>query len=87
MKDTKITYKEIKKILSNGIHKVTFTKKDGTERVIKATLDKIYLAKLDGYDPKVKSTKPVNENVVCCIDTDIVAWRSFRVDSVKTIER
>jgi len=49
-----MTYNKIKKILSEGIHKVTFTKADGTKRVMKATLDREYLSQFEDYDPKAK---------------------------------
>jgi len=82
-----MTYSKIKKILSEGIHKVTFTKADGTKRVMEATLDPKYLSDLEGYDPKAKPSEYVNEDSVKCIDTKINQWRSFRVDSLTTIEK
>ena len=82
-----MTYSKIKKILSEGTHEVTFTKADGSKRVMKATLDREYLSQFEDYDPKAKPSEYVNEEVVKCMDTDIDQWRSFKVDSVTAIEK
>lgn len=83
-----MTYKKLKKLLSEGITEITFTKSDGTKRVIKATLDQSYIANVAGFttsEPKTK--KAVNTSIVSCIDTEINQWRSFRVDSVTSVEK
>jgi hypothetical protein len=80
---------------------VTFTKKDGTERVLNCTLQVEYLplpvpppapsaTQDDGHrktniENKTKDTRVVNEHVVAAWDTDINEFRSFRLDSVITI--
>jgi hypothetical protein len=66
---------------------VTFTKADGTERILHCTLkedelpvgDNTYL--VDGK-PVVKRQHKVNEEVIAAWDLDNKGWRSFRVDSV-----
>jgi len=83
-----MTHKKIKKILSKGTHTVTFTKLDGSTRVMEATLDKVYLDMLAYHNPVSKEDKNnINTEVVSCIDTEINEWRSFRVDSVTSIEK
>jgi hypothetical protein len=93
--------KEIKRetvieLLQKECAVVTFTKGDGTERVLNCTLQAEYLPM--PTPPPVASettartaeliTKParvVNEHVVAAWDTDINEFRSFRLDSVITI--
>ncbi len=75
---------EILNMLQNEVKTVTFTKADGTERVMKATLLSEYVQPLmEGKEVLVD--RPVNEDVVRCIDAEKNEWRSFRVDSVKSV--
>ena len=73
---------------------VTFTKKDGTERVMKCTTSaelvpivesKIHVTNTDNpIDfPKVKK---VNEDVMPVYDLESKAWKSFRWDSIKSVQ-
>jgi hypothetical protein len=63
--------------------KVTFTKKDGTERVMKCTLreDVITL-----YEKKTDRVKTYNEDILAVWDLDKNEWRSFRYDSIKDVQ-
>lgn len=59
---------------------ITFTKADGSERIMWCTLN-------DGYIPdadKPKNEKQIKENldVIRAYDLEKEAWRSFRIDSV-----
>jgi len=70
------------KQLREGTCRVTFTKQDGTERVMKCTLVESQVPaemtpKSDG------NVTNVNESVIKAFDLEKEAWRSFRVDSVK----
>jgi len=56
---------------------VTFTKADGTERVLHCTLKEDELPEYEGT-----GTRKVNEEVIPVWDLDNKGWRSFRVDSV-----
>lgn len=73
------------KNLQNGYCKVTFTKKNGDERVMTCTLMPSVLKEyftneqLDNY--------PMNENTITVFDNEEKNWRSFRVDSVKKFEK
>ena len=73
---------EIKKLAQDGVISVTFTKVDGSERVMKCTLNKTHLP--PQMDIKEATTKD-NPNVLAVWDIDKSAWRSFRVDSVKEV--
>ena len=77
----------LKEQLKNGVVTVTFEKKDGTERTMRATLSDNYvpqvLAEYDGQ--KAKPAKQLNDNVQSVWDIDAEGWRSFRLDSVKSL--
>ena len=66
-------------LLRSSIVEVTFTKVDGTERVMRCTLQPQYLPEsIEREGVKVR-----NPDVQSVWDIDINAWRSFRFDSVK----
>lgn len=71
--------------LRNGTVNVTFTKKDGTERVMRCTLlqDMIPSEAWPTGDNKKKMPK----DLVAVFDLEKDDWRSFRVDSVTAVER
>ena len=66
-------------LLQNSPVEVTFTKKDGTERIMKCTLQEEYLPETVGGERKK------NEDSLAVYDLDVEGWRSFRWDSVKRI--
>ena len=66
-------------LLRSGIVEVTFTKVDGTERVMRCTLQPQYLPE----SIEKEGVKVRNPDVQSVWDIDINAWRSFRFDSVK----
>ena len=82
-KENIIVREELLEDLHQGIVKVTFTKKDGTERVMNCTLVPSYLPEAYRTDVRDDEDKKVNENVLAVWDTDADGWRSFRLDSVK----
>ena len=71
-------------LLKTCVVTVTFTKKDGTERVMKCTL------KPDLLPPQVvnedKPAKKKSETSIAVYDLEISAWRSITYDSVSSIE-
>ena len=73
---------EIKKMAQEGVITVTFTKVDGSERVMNCTLNSSHLP--PQMDIKEASAKD-NPNVLAVWDVDKSAWRSFRIDSVKEV--
>jgi len=64
---------------------VTFTKKDGTERVMKCTTDPTYIMFKDPKILESKSKRAVNEDVLPVFDIDQGSWKSFRWDSIKSV--
>tara|TARA_A100001011_G_scaffold48660_1_gene46348 strand:- start:3045 stop:3272 length:228 start_codon:yes stop_codon:yes gene_type:complete len=63
--------------LQQGIKTIIFDKKDGTERVMKATLQESVVPATTG-----KSTAP--DTNITVFDTEISQWRSIRVNSIKS---
>ena len=85
-KDFKLFKKWLKGHLAFGPVKVTFTKKDGTERVMECTTALSLVPQepvVEGMTPKRE--KKVNEEVQSVYDLENSAWKSFRWDSVKQI--
>lgn len=70
--------------LKQGVVKVVFTKKDGTERTMLATLCEALIP--DDKLPKGTGTKVENGNTFAVYDTENDGWRSFNYDTVKEIE-
>jgi hypothetical protein len=81
---TKLNENEVLNSLRTDIEgiRVLFTKKDGTEREMRCTLieSKIPVDK----QPKTETTS-VAGSAVRVFDLDKLEWRSFRWDSVKSV--
>jgi hypothetical protein len=96
-KDSALFKKWLRGHLKIGPVTVTFTKKDGTERVMKCTTSsslvpvdmteaKHYTNTNNPIDfPVPKKEKKVNEDVMPVYDLASSAWKSFRWDSVKSV--
>lgn len=78
--DDKFSRDWLKQLLHESEVEVTFTKKDGTQRVMKCTLDADVV-------PETGTSKTVNRNdeALPVYDVEAKGWRSFRWDSVKTV--
>lgn len=74
----------IKDLLKTDVVTVTFEKKDGTERVMKCTLNPTMLPTTVVTEEKSPRTK--NENVVSVFDVENNGWRSFTLRSVKRVQ-
>lgn len=73
----------LKETLTNGIATVTFEKADGSLREMRCTLQASYLpAQLlqEGATPRKE-----NLDALAVWDIDVGGWRSFRMDSIKSI--
>ena len=66
--------------LLESVVEVTFTKKDGTERVMNCTLQEDYLPETTGVG------KAASNDALSVYDVDKDDWRSFRWDSVKAVK-
>ena len=74
----------LKGALKTNIVDVTFTKKDGTERLMKCTLDPEILPKIEIKEdakPRKESTTSIR-----VFDTEKNEWRSFTIKSVKNFK-
>ena len=69
--------------LKSGNLTITFTKTDGTDRVMKCTLREDAVVP---YEQKTERKKPVNEDNLSVWDIERGAWRSFKLDSIKQIQ-
>jgi hypothetical protein len=65
--------------LQTGVRTITFTKKDGTERVMKATLQESVVPATSGA-----RTAPANNLVV--FDTEKQGWRSVIIENIKSFQ-
>jgi hypothetical protein len=77
-----MTREEMVEQLRNRLCEVTFTKKDGTERVMECSLNPMFIP--EDQMPKEDSEGVQRTiDVISCFDVRVAGWRSFRVESVK----
>jgi len=82
--DWEVFSKWVKGVLITHTPIITFTKKDGTERVMKCTLRSDLLPVqeiVEGKEPRKQ-----NDAIMSVYDVEANGWRSFTVKSVKTVE-
>ena len=78
------TKQNLKEVFSKNVVNITFKKVDGSERVMKCTLDPKFLSV---QETKSTSKKKVeNDNVLPVWNLEEQAFRSFRVDSLISYE-
>lgn len=70
--------------LKSGIVQVTFTKVDGSTRVMTCTLSENIIPQKD--TSTTTRTRKTNDDVCSVWATDVNGWRSFRYDSIQNIE-
>lgn len=71
----------IKETLQKNVCRVTFTKVNGEERVMRCTLNEMMIPKIESSESK--KLKKENPEVQAVYDMDANGWRSFRWDSIK----
>lgn len=76
---------ELKQTLEGNVATVVFQKKDGTERAMRCTLLAEYLPAPQGPQLLTEETRKENESVLSVWDIENGGWRSFRLDSIKSI--
>jgi len=74
----------LRELLRERVVGVTFIKKDGTERVMQATLSENFIPKAERIENSVKMRKKSDE-ALAVWDTEVESWRSFRWDSIKSV--
>ena len=74
----------LNELLRNNVVTVTFTKVDGSERVMKCTLLKEYIPNAATKGQNVVSEETTNLNMSVW-DVEAADWRSFRINSVKSV--
>jgi hypothetical protein len=79
----------LRSVLSEGVVTVTFTKKDGAERIMVCTTsDKIVPKTVHQTNtdfPVTKKERKRNPSVAAVYDIEAKAWKSFRWDSIKQV--
>jgi hypothetical protein len=76
------TREEVKAGLQSSIATVVFEKADGSLRTMRCTLQTSYLPEW----PESLDARTINEEVLPVWDLDNGGWRSFRLDSIKSIK-
>ena len=71
-------------LLKTCVVTVTFTKKDGTERVMRCTLDPAKLPVQESTE--TNTTRKVSTETMAVFDLDVQGWRSFTKKSVKCVD-
>ena len=79
---------ELKEVLQNSVVTVIFTKVDGTERTMNCTLLPEYIPQVVAEKQQLLTEslpKVENHNTIAVWDVENNGWRSFRLDSIKTV--
>lgn len=71
--------------LNSGTVTVTFTKKDGNERIMKCTTDPVMILFKNAELLESKSTPRYSDTALPVYDLEVDGWRSFRWDSIKQV--
>jgi hypothetical protein len=75
----------LKSLLEENTVEVVFTKKDGTERVMNCTLKEDVLPTVQKEIEEDSFTKTKAKDALAVWDVDASGWRSFRWDSIKSV--
>lgn len=74
----------LRELLRERVVGVTFIKKDGTERVMQATLSENFIPEATNSENSA-TTRKKSDEALAVWDTEAQGWRSFRWDSVKQV--
>lgn len=78
-----ISRAEISNALREQNAEITFTKKDGTERIMKCTLrDGVAIP----YEKKTDRTREGIDNILPVWDMEANAWRSVNIETIKEVK-
>lgn len=85
-----IFFDRLKTIMCEQEIKITFTKKDGTERVMRCTLDPnklpVHETNTDNPIDFPETKRKVSTDTMAVFDLDVQGWRSFTKKSVKCVD-
>jgi hypothetical protein len=81
--DTEDTQEWLKGLLRGTTAEVTFTKTDGTDRVMLCTLNENIVPKVERDESK--PVKTFSNEALRVWDLEKEAWRSFRWNSIKSV--
>lgn len=84
-KDYELFEKWIRGVLRTNATEIVFTKKDGTERTMRCTLDPEFLPLVEITEGK-KKKKDKDPEIISVFDTEKQAWRSFNIRSVRSVK-
>jgi hypothetical protein len=79
-----IFFDRLKTVMREQEIKITFTKKDGTERVMRCTLDPNKLPVQESTE--TNANRKVSTETMAVFDLDVQGWRSFTKKSVKCVD-
>jgi hypothetical protein len=79
------TRDKLQEMLKTSTRTVTFSKVDGTERVMNCTLQSHLLPPVIVDLTKPVKERKINEEVLPVFDVDKHEWRSFRLDSIISV--
>lgn len=74
----------LRKELKEGVKTITFTKTDGSQRVLKCTLQESVLPIVD--TTKTVAAKKQSDEALAVWDIENAGWRSFRFDSIISVQ-
>ena len=81
-----VTKKWVKSCLQTNICTITFTKKNGDERVMKCTLDEQHFPPVQREASEVSEFLQPAKESFAVFDVEAQGWRAFRWDSIKRFE-
>jgi hypothetical protein len=84
MKTIQLDRESILSALANDVVRVAFTKKDGSDRLMRCTRD--LRRAIHAPVPKNENFVDDNLDVIRAYDLEAEGWRSFIVSSVKSVE-
>ena len=77
-----LSKEELLNSLRNRTVRVTFTKVDGTTRVMNATLNKEFIEEKNLVPKGGLLEQKTKDTVIKVVDTDINEWRSIKFDNI-----
>jgi dephospho-CoA kinase len=81
-----VSKKWLKSILNSNICTITFTKKNGDQRVMKCTLDEQHFPAIQKEATEVSEVRQKSTEALSVFDVEAQGWRSFRWDSIIKFE-